>query len=189
MKYAVTIPPASEPVTLQEAKDHLRVTGSDEDTLISALISAARVKAEEECGYAIVTQTLSAWWDEWPTDNTLYLPIYPAAAVSDIRYTDENGAVQTLDAADYTEDLVGMTPRLVLNPDADVPEVGQYPNAVEVRYVAGKEVADVDEDTKIGIKLWLTLLYEHREDMKINDNTPGIRSGAWIFATKRNNLI
>jgi len=107
MKYAVTIPPASEPVTLQEAKDHLRVTGSDEDTLISALISAARVKAEEECGYAIVTQTLSAWWDEWPTSNTLCLPIYPAAAVSDIRYTDEDGVVQTLSDSDYTEDLVG----------------------------------------------------------------------------------
>jgi len=189
MKYAVTIPPASEPVTLQEAKDHLRVTGSDEDTLISALISAARVKAEEECGYAIVTQTLSAWWDEWPTGNTLCLPIYPAAAVSDIRYTDEDGVVQTLSDSDYTEDLVGMTPRLVLNPDADVPTVGQYPNAVQVRYVAGKDVADVDEATKIGIKLWLTLLYEHREDMKINENVPGVRSGAWIFATKRNNLI
>jgi uncharacterized phiE125 gp8 family phage protein len=189
MKYAVTIPPASEPVTLQEAKEHLRVTGSDEDTLISALISAARVKAEEECGYAIVTQTLSAWWDKWPTDNTFGLPIYPAAAVSDIRYKDEEGNVQLLPDSEYTTDLVGMTPRIVLNPDADVPTVGQYPNAVEVRYIAGKDVADVDEATKIGIKLWLTLLYEHREDMKINDNVPGVRSGAWIFATKRNNLI
>lgn len=189
MKYTVTIPPASEPVTLQEAKDHLRVTGTDEDTLISGLISAARVKVEEECGYAIVTQTLSAWWDKWPVDNTLCLPIYPAFAVSDVRYTDEDGATQTLIASSYTTDLVGMTPRIVLNPDADVPEVGDYPNAVEVRYVAGKDPADVDEATKIGIKLWLTMLYERREDMKINDNTPGIRSGAWILSTKRNTLI
>jgi uncharacterized phiE125 gp8 family phage protein len=190
MKYAVTTLPALEPVTLQEAKDHLRVTGTDEDTLISALISAARVKAEEETGRAIVTQTISVFWDTWPTTYpTLFLPIVPALAVSDVRYQDESNVTQTISAADYQVDLYGLTPRIVFDSEYDQPDFATVPNALQVRYVAGADVADVDEATKAAIKLWLGMLYERREDMKINENTPGIRSGAWLLATKRNNLI
>ena len=47
------------PVTLAEAKLHLRVDSTDEDTLITALITAATEMCEQKTGRAIMQQT----WD------------------------------------------------------------------------------------------------------------------------------
>ena len=47
MAYSVVTPAASEPITLTEAKNFLRVDGSDDDALITALISAAREMCEQ----------------------------------------------------------------------------------------------------------------------------------------------
>lgn len=53
--------PEEEPVTLAEVKEHLRVDGSDEDTLISGYISAARESLENECRRALVRQQWVAY--------------------------------------------------------------------------------------------------------------------------------
>lgn len=49
--------PGAEPVTLAEAKLHARVETAADDTLISAMISAAREEAEHILGRALITQT------------------------------------------------------------------------------------------------------------------------------------
>ena len=58
MGIKVVTPPATEPVTLAEAKLHLRVDGSDEDALITRLISAAREQCEQELGRALADPTV-----------------------------------------------------------------------------------------------------------------------------------
>ena len=61
MPLVIVTPPAEEPVSLAEAKLHLRVDIADDDALITALISAARQAAETITGRQIVT----ARWNEW----------------------------------------------------------------------------------------------------------------------------
>ena len=58
--------PATEPIDLATAKLHCRVDGTDEDTLIAALIVAAREQAEHETGRALVTQTWEQVHDAFP---------------------------------------------------------------------------------------------------------------------------
>ena len=58
--------PATEPVSLAEAKLHLRVDFSDDDALISAYIIAARQKAESITRRALITQSWNLVMDQFP---------------------------------------------------------------------------------------------------------------------------
>lgn len=58
--------PAAEPITLTEAKQHLRVDHPDDDALIAGLISAARIAAENICRRAFVTQKWELVIDSFP---------------------------------------------------------------------------------------------------------------------------
>lgn len=66
MGLRLTQAPATEPVTLEEAKLHLRVMDSSEDALISILISAARIHAENVCRRVFVTQKWDLFLDAFP---------------------------------------------------------------------------------------------------------------------------
>lgn len=66
MGIRLTQAPAAEPVTLDEAKLHLRVMGYSEDALISTLISAARIHAENVCRRVFVTQKWDLFLDAFP---------------------------------------------------------------------------------------------------------------------------
>src|SRR5690348_16556758 len=94
--------PATEPVSLAEAKAHLRVTASDEDALISALIIAAREAAEHELGRALITQTWEKTLDLFPDAIELTNP--PVQSVASVQYLDIDGVEQTLSSVSYTLD-------------------------------------------------------------------------------------
>ena len=70
-------PPALEPLTLAEAKAHLRLDASDEDALVNSLITVARQMVEAHTGRALIAQGWRIVLDAWPNDNTLALPPGP----------------------------------------------------------------------------------------------------------------
>ena len=51
-----TVEPALEPVTLAEAKAHMRLGHDSEDALIAGLIRAARDEVERTTGTALIDQ-------------------------------------------------------------------------------------------------------------------------------------
>lgn len=91
MKPVLTDVPALRPVSLAEAKAHLRVDFSDDDTLISALIDAATAHIDGYTGIlarALVTQTWRQDFCDWPGDRVLRLPLAPVASVESVKYFD-----------------------------------------------------------------------------------------------------
>lgn len=62
IKKTVTTPVelADEPVSLEEAKQHLRIDFADEDTYLQELIIESREEVEEELGIALAPQTIEA---------------------------------------------------------------------------------------------------------------------------------
>lgn len=59
MSVVVTVPPATEPVSVAEAKAFLRVDGTEEDGLIATLIASARSWVEHKTGLAIITRRVT----------------------------------------------------------------------------------------------------------------------------------
>lgn len=157
--------PATEPLTLAEAKLHLRVDASDEDSYITALIQAAREFAEHITERAFVTQTWELALDAFPAAE-LKLPKPPLASIVSIKYDDTAGTEQTIGSSFYVADLYS-TPGWVLPAYATSwPATRDQANAVRVRYSCGYGAAAAVPQ---GIKNWILLrvgsLYAIREEM------------------------
>ena len=158
-----TAAPASNPVTLDEAKAHLRVDAADEDTLIGALIDAAVSHLDGWTGIlgrCMVTQT---WRQDYGNFAWLRLP-FPNVQSVTVAYTDENGDTQTLDAANYH--LVNGVDRseIILADGGSYPGTANIPDAVRVTMAVGYgEAAAVPAALKAAILLHVGHLYANRE--------------------------
>lgn len=172
MGRALITAPTVEPITLAEAKAHLRVTDAGEDTLISALIAAARGYCQKETGRALLTQTWEITLDAFP--SAIELPNPPVASITSVKYLDGNGIEQTLDSAAWKLDKssdygVG---RLVPAYGYVWPATRADINAVRVRYVAGyADAASVPQEMKQWMLLQIGHWYEHRESINVGNIT------------------
>lgn len=167
MSFKVITAVATEPVTSAEAKLHLRVDGDDDDTLIAALITAARQVAEHYTGRALAVQTLEMALDAFPDDDYFDLAMPPVASITHIKYTDEDGVEQTLATDQYALSTYGDSRRVSLTYDASWPDTRCIPDAVRVRYVAGyggDGGPAVPKAVTQSILLMVGWMYENRGD-------------------------
>lgn len=157
--------PATEPLTLAEAKLHLRVDAdlTDDDTLISALIVAARQQAEHRTGRALLTQQWRYSVDAFPVDS-LDLPLPKLQSVQAVSYLDNNGVRQTLANTEYdviTDEMVG---RIIPAYGKSWPSCREHPGSVRVDYTCGfGAAADVPQSIKAWMLLAIGAWYENRE--------------------------
>lgn len=155
---------AAEPITLAEAKAHLRVEVANDDALIGALISAARKLAEHELGRSLITQTWEKSLDAFPAAE-IELPRPPIAAVTSVKYVDTAGTQQTMSNTLYSLDSDSEPGWLLPAYGTDWPDTLDTPNAVRVRYTAGYGADGTTVPTPI--KQWMLLqigaMYENRE--------------------------
>lgn len=175
--------PAVEPVSLAEARLHLRMdtgetsppTAHPDDALITALIEAARDWAESFQNKAFVTQTLRVSMSAFPADRYIELPKPPlqslvslsywdGAATQVVSFVDPSGTA-LLETDEYLVDIDSQPGRLYLKPGLSWPTIEARANAVQIEYLAGYGLAaDVPARVKAAIKLRVSEMYEHRGD-------------------------
>lgn len=163
----VVTAPASEPITLEEAKENLRFSGDYESDRIRSLIKAARIYCERATGKAFITQTLKLTLDAFPgyrDDGVLRLPRPPLQTVTHIKYDDYANVEQTLSASLYTVDAASEPGRIGLAYGQIWPDLYEELGSVRVTYVAGYGLAAAVPDTiKQAMHLLIAHWFENRE--------------------------
>lgn len=180
MKLIQKTAPASEPVDLTDAKAHCRVDITDDDDLITALITAARQRAEQFLQRSIITQS---WYlyldyhkeelfphflrDRNPEANIIKLPSGPLQSLTAFEYLSAASPTWTaVDPSWYYLDLPGE--QIVLTPwNATVnwPVPVQYRSGYRITFESGfgDDGSDVPETIILGIKTLILHFYENRE--------------------------
>ncbi|MEZ5923908.1 MAG: head-tail connector protein [Hyphomicrobiaceae bacterium] len=163
--------PAIEPVSLAEAKLHLRVDHDDEDILILSLISAARLHLEHVLGRAFITQGWLYLLDGWPSGHTLELPLSPVQSIVSVKVYDETDVAETVAPSLYLLDGLSQPPRLVRRSSSAFPRPGRSANGVEVSFVAGHGslASEVPAPLRQALMLLVAHWYEHRQPVEIGD--------------------
>lgn len=188
--------PAEEPVTTAEAKSHLRVEHSADDSLIDSLIVAARERVEAFTWRALVTQTWDMVMDDFPPRSDIpIVPMKPPLqSVTSITYTDSAGESQTWDSSKYFVDAPSgpFAPhgRIVPASGEAYPDTTDEINAVTVKFDAGYgAAADVPEAIKRALLMLVGHLYEHRESVVVGtsgmDMPQGLVYLLWPYRAMR----
>src|SRR5690606_41843642 len=99
----IVTPPASEPVTLSEAKAQLSVTSSAHDTRITSLITTARRQVERYLKRALITQTWKVYYNCFHA--VMELPYPPLQSVTQVKYYDDSGTLLSLSSDLYWDVL------------------------------------------------------------------------------------
>lgn len=158
--------PTTEPVTTAEAKTHLRVTTSDDDTYIGTLITVARRHVETITGRALINQTWDYFLDNFPPGDKIVIPLPRLSSVTSVKYTDKDNVQTTFAASKYIVDTNNEPGQIVLAYGESWPTFTPKPvNAVEIRFVAGYGSAgsSVPEGIRQAILLLIAHWYENRE--------------------------
>lgn len=170
--------PIIYPVTLAEMKKHLRVDFDDDDELIANVtIPAATQHIDGKDGWlqrALIDQTWDLYLDTFPCGSAIRIPLPPLIEVVGLFYTDEDGAEQEIDSANYVVDDTGANAWLVANADFSWPSIMATVNAVRLRFRAGyvdtslsPQGGVVPGPIRAAILLYGGTLYAHRETIVI----------------------
>ena len=182
MSLVMTSGPALEPVSLPEAKAHLRVDGTAEDALIQSLIVTSRLHVEAALGLALVTQSWSWLIDRWPRLTArgagagpaqaaalrVALPLRPVQAIAHVKLWHDDGSSTLVDPARFYLDGQAQPARLVWLGGA-LPGPGRPANGIDIAFTAGfgAAAADVPATIRHALLLLVAHWYEHREPVEI----------------------
>jgi len=167
MAITVITEPATEPIDLTDLKNDIKVDSdlTADDSLIDALITAARRWAEGFLGRALITQTIELTLDKWPDGDRIEVPRPPLQTVSSVKYYDQDDTEATLSSANYLVDTASSPGRIVLNSGESWPTTALRPaNGVIVRFVAGygDAASDVPATMVQAVRLLVGHWYENR---------------------------
>ena len=164
MTTVIETAPATTPVSLTEVKLHLRVDGTDEDSLITALIGAAVAHLDGlgVLGRAMITQSWAEWVGSSP--GIVTLPIGPFQSLTSVEYYDDAGALQTATLSDYEVRLEGDRVNVRPKTGKAWPDAATRSDAIKIVYVAGYGDAgtDVPQSIRQAILLMVGHWYENR---------------------------
>ena len=187
-----------EPVTLAEAKSHLRITHAEDDAYITTLITAVRGLFERLTRRAVPKQDVvlaldafpgmrMPWWDG-EVDGALAsyqrraidLAMAPTISVTEVASYDLTNTRLVFASTNYFLEKAdpNIPGRICLNIGAIWPVNLRRADAVEILFKAGYENGSVPAEIRLAILMLLAHLYANRGEA---DDVAVHESGAYSF--------
>lgn len=171
----IQVTPPAALYTASAAKAAVPGLADATDTQVDAWLAAATTEVQNLLERAIGSQTWD--WKPWGADSVpvwplnwttqtypypwpnewrswppyLEIPLRPLISVTSFKYLDEDGNEQTWNSSNYRVSGVGDVGRITLVSGSNWPDLGDYPEPVTIRFVAG--YATVPEPIKQAVLL------------------------------------
>ena len=169
MSSILLTPPASEPWTLAEAKQFLRVAHDDDDAVITSLIAAARGQVEAQTRRGLIAQTWRLVRDMWPEDGRIALRIGPLRSVIAARVFDSTGNASAIDVGRFVLDKAA---GVIASPAWSLPQPGRAVAGLEldVEIGFGTTAADIPQVLRHAVRSLTAHWYDNRGLIAIGGN-------------------
>ena len=156
-------------ISTSEAKTHLRVDNSDDDTLIGNLCVAATQAAQNYTNRFFINHSIRMDCDTWEETEFLYKsPVFSSDTIE--YYTTDTPTVYSVwDGANYVVDKVHQPARIFLQQEKSYPDLADRKSAIKVSYVCGYGTAasDVPQGIKQAVLLMVGNWYENRQEVVV----------------------
>ena len=177
MKKTLLTGPAVEPLSLAEAKAHLRLDAADEDQLVERLIAAARASVESATRLVMIAQSWRVSLEVWPREGVVSLPVRPLLSVDAVRAFDASGAATLVPAGDYEVDREAGTVAAKAGAAGFAPSLSA--GGIEVDFTAGfgPAGADVPAPLRQAMLMLAAHWFEHRSAVAVGDVPEPVPAG------------
>lgn len=179
----------SLPVTLTEFKDHVRIDGTNEDTILTAYLTAATEVVQELQWRQLINAQYEWRFDSFGGSNSrITIPKPPLQSIDSIKYVDPNGDVQTLATDQYTSTVVSDNDYGCVYPTHgnSWPSIRSEKHAVRVTFTGGYGTSlGVPDTTKAAIKILGAHLYETREELIVGQIVTEVPKMVGLFSLIR----
>jgi uncharacterized phiE125 gp8 family phage protein len=176
MSALLLVAPASEPLSLAETKQFLRVEHDDDDAVITALIAGARSHVEALTRRALLTQTWRLVLDAWPGNGRIAPRIGPLQSLVAARVFDAAGVAHAVDGEQFVIDVAA---NVIAAPCWALPMPGRAHAGIELDVICGfgALASDVPKDILHALRLLVAHWYEHRGVIAIGGSTAVLPAG------------
>jgi uncharacterized phiE125 gp8 family phage protein len=178
----------AEPISLAEAKVHLRVDHAADDTLITRIIKAAREHVERIAGHALMPQIWRQSFDSWPAfpSEVVHLYRYPVTAIASAT-VDQGSEIIDLEPENFRLDPDSMPCRVTPAYGVVLPDPAELPGAIKITFDAGYAAAeDIPADLLQAVFMVIGDLYENREGEIIGPMSKQLERGvSMLLASHR----
>ena len=187
--YQVTTAATTYPVSLTEAKSHLKVDTSADDTYIESIIKAATQLSEEYTNRFFIDTVVTQYASNFKEIETLFKS--KVSAVTHVKYYDSDNTLQTLDATVYEAQLNYEPAQIQLADGKSFPAFTKRNDAVEVKYTVGYGAAsDVPEIIKQAILLTIGNFYANRQSVIVGRMVSELpQNSKWLLDTYKVQIV
>lgn len=172
----------SNPIAQSEAKDHLRVTTSDEDSYITNLITAATQMAQNYTNSYFIDTTLRMDFSYFPA-NELRLYGGKINSLTHVKYYDSDDSLTTWASSNYSVNLNAEPCLVYYGGTASVPSIYDRTDAVQVTYVSGygSSASDVPMAIRQAILILIGHFYENRQEVVYGSPKVMPKASEWLL--------